>query len=81
MQLELNPEQYVGHYEIVVDGGAAVSLTPAADGSATFDLSSCAPGGHTVTAVAVNASGSSAPASWTFMVPLPVPAEPTGQVA
>jgi hypothetical protein len=83
MQLQLNAEADVTSYSIAVDGGTPVSVTPNADGSATYDLGSVtAPGPHTVTAEACNASGCSAPASWTFTVaePVPVPAEPTGSI-
>jgi hypothetical protein len=80
MKLVLNAEKYVNNYQISVDSGEPATITPAADGSATFDLSGCDPGSHTVTAVAVNATGSSAAATWTFTVDDPIPAVPTGEI-
>jgi hypothetical protein len=80
LHLHLNPELNVGYYEVAVDGGTPVSVTPAADGSADFDLSTIAPGAHTVSAVAVNASGSSLPTEWPFTVALPAPAAPSGDI-
>jgi hypothetical protein len=80
LHLHLNPEQFVDHYECVVDGATPVSVTPEADGSADFDLSAVAPGTHTVSARAINATGTSDVAYWPFSVTLPVPAIPTGSV-
>ena len=82
MQLVLNPESYVATYNVVVDNDAPIPVTPNADGSATFDLSSYPPGSHTVTADACNASGCSAFMSpLSFTMSLPIPAVPTGSIS
>ncbi|MGA3114853.1 MAG: hypothetical protein ABSF90_10535 [Syntrophobacteraceae bacterium] len=82
-KLDLNAEANVTNYNVMVDGGTPVPVIPEADGSAVYDLSGCAPGAHTVTAQACNASGCSAfMPDLTFSIPepVPVPAVPTGEI-
>ena len=86
MKVTFEPEQNVGTYNLVIDGGAPIPVPPNADGTANFDLDSLnlPPGDHVVSADACNASGCSAfceAVSFNVPVPIPVPGVPVITVA
>ena len=84
MKFQFNPEANVATYEIVVDSLAPVTVTPAQDGTYTYDMGplNLAPGDHTFSAEACNASGCSAfispPLTFIIPQPIPIPDVPSG---
>jgi hypothetical protein len=77
-------EVNVATYNLQIDGGADIPVTPATDGTATFDMGplNLTAGPHTVAADACNPSGCSAYcAAVSFTIAEPVPAVPVISVA
>jgi len=84
MVVTFSAEANVTTYNLVIDGGSPIAVTPNADGTATYDLTSLAltPGSHTASADACNASGCSAfCANVDFTVAEAVPNVPVISVA